>query len=84
MSQRLEFNGPIVDGIFWDEADTKVKNLIYLILGAEGQRIYHQRFYHSVIDNMTAYPTPVGSNYPNAQQSTTTHVEDAAYNSPQY
>ena len=38
--------GPIIDGIPWDEAELKLRSLIYLSLGSEGQRIYHQRFRH--------------------------------------
>ena len=51
----IEFKGPLVDGIPWDEADTKVKSLIYFCIGTEGQRIYHQRFPHSNINTISAF-----------------------------
>ena len=51
----IEFKGPLVDGIPWDEADTKVKSLIYLCIGTEGQRIYHQRFPHSNVNTISAF-----------------------------
>ena len=47
--------GTTIDGIPWDEADIKVKSLIYLSLVTEGQRIYQQRFPYSVIDQITAF-----------------------------
>ena len=53
--EAIEFKGPTVDGIPWDDADIKVKSLVYLRLGKEGQRIYHQRFPHSVIGQITAF-----------------------------
>ena len=37
----------MVDRIPWDEADTKVKSLIYLSLGAEARRTYHQKNPHT-------------------------------------
>ena len=43
------------EGLPWDDADIKVKNLIYSSLGTEGQRIYQQRFPHSVIEQITAF-----------------------------
>ena len=51
----IEFKGPLVDGIPWDEADAKVKILIYLCIGTEGQRIYHQRFPHFNINTISAF-----------------------------
>ena len=51
----IKFKGPTVEEIPWDKADTKVKNLIYLNLGREGQRIIHQRFSQSVIDPISAF-----------------------------
>ena len=41
--KRLEQNGPMTDRTPWDEADLKVKSLIYLSLGSEGKRTFHQR-----------------------------------------
>ena len=51
----IEFKGPLVDGIPWDEADTKVKSMIYLCIGTEGQCIYHQPFPHSNINTIFAF-----------------------------
>ena len=48
--KQIAFKGPIVNGFPWDEADLKVRCLIYLSLGPEGQRIYQQRFPHSDSD----------------------------------
>ena len=44
----------MIDRIPWDEADLKVKSLIYLSLGSEGTRTYHQRNPHSRIERCTA------------------------------
>ena len=43
----------MVDRIPWDEADTKVKSLIYLSLGAEARRTYHQKNPHTQIEKCT-------------------------------
>ena len=42
--------GPMIDRYSWDDADIKVKSLIYLSLGTEASRIYHQRNPHTNID----------------------------------
>ena len=42
--------GPLIDRYTWDEADIKVKSLVYLSLGREASRIYHQRNPHTLID----------------------------------
>ena len=42
--------GPMIDRYSWDDADIKVKSLIYLSLGTEASRIYHQRNTHTNID----------------------------------
>ena len=34
----------------WDEADLKVKNVIYYSLGTKAARIFHQRNLHTMID----------------------------------
>ena len=47
----IERKGAMVDRIPWDEADTKVKSLIYLSLGAEARRNYHQKNPHTQIEN---------------------------------
>ena len=39
----IERKGALVDQIPWDKADTKAKSLIYLSLGAEARRTYHQK-----------------------------------------
>ena len=43
----------MIDRIPWDEADLNVKNLIYLSLGSEGNRTYHQRNPHTRIERCT-------------------------------
>ena len=53
--KQIAFKGPTVDGIPWDEADLKVRSLIYLSLGTEAQRIYQQRFPHSNIERITVF-----------------------------
>ena len=53
--KQIAFKGPTVDGIPWDEADLKVRSLIYLSLGTEAQRIYQQRFPHSDIERITVF-----------------------------
>ena len=53
--KQIAFRGPTVDGIPWDEADLKVRSLIYLSLGTEAQRIYQQRFPHSDIERITVF-----------------------------
>ena len=49
----IERKGALVDRIPWDEADTKVKNLIYLSLGAEARTNYHQKNPHTQIEKCT-------------------------------
>ena len=53
--KQIAFRGPFVDNVPWDEADLKVRSLIYLSLGTEGQRIYQQRFPHSEIERITVF-----------------------------
>ena len=43
----------MIDRYSWDEADIKVKSLVYLSLGSEASRICHQRNPHTVIDRCT-------------------------------
>ena len=43
----IERKGALVDRVPWDEADTKVKSLIYLSLGSEARRTYHQKNPHT-------------------------------------
>ena len=43
----IEFRGPYVDRYPWDEADTKIKSLLYLSIGQEGTRQYHQNNPHT-------------------------------------
>ena len=42
-----------MDNIHWDEADNKVKRLIYLSLGAQATNIFHQRFPHTDLQKCT-------------------------------
>ena len=51
--KQLEQKGPKIDRIPWYEADLKVKSLIYLSLGAEWSRTYHQRNPHTKIERCT-------------------------------
>ena len=53
--KQIAFKGPIVNDVPWDEADLKVRSLIYLSLRTEGQRIYQQRFPHSDIERITVF-----------------------------
>ena len=39
----------------WDEADTKIKSLLYLSIGQEGTRQYHQNNPHTNIDTCSTY-----------------------------
>ena len=43
----IERKGAMVDRIPWDEADKTVKSLIFLSLGAEARRTYHQKNPHT-------------------------------------
>ena len=51
----IERKGALVDRIPWDEADTKVESLIYLSLGAEARRNYHQKNPHTQIEKCTTH-----------------------------
>ena len=51
--KQIEFRGQMIDRIPWDEAELKVKSLIYLSLGTEGCRTYHQRNPHTIIERCT-------------------------------
>ena len=51
--KQVEQKGPMIDRIPWEEADLKVKSLIYLSLGSEGSRTYHQRNPHTKIERCT-------------------------------
>ena len=51
--QQIEYRGPTIDRTPWDEADLKVKSLIYLSLGTEGCRTFHQRNPHTRIERCT-------------------------------
>ena len=53
--QVTERKGSLVDRIPWDEADTKVKSLIYLSLGAEARRTYHQKYPQTRIEKCTTH-----------------------------
>ena len=51
----IERKGALVDRVPWDEADTKVKSLIYLTLGAEARTNYHQKNPHTQIEKCTTH-----------------------------
>ena len=51
----IERKGALVDRVTWDEADTKVKSLIYLSLGAEARRTFHQKNRHTQIEKCTTH-----------------------------
>ena len=51
--KQIEQKGPMIDRIPWDEANLKVKSLIYLSLGSEGTKTYHQRNPHTRIERCT-------------------------------
>ena len=51
----IEFRGPYVDRYPWDEADTKIKSLLYLPIGQEGTRQFHQNNPHTNIDTCSTY-----------------------------
>ena len=48
-----EDKGPFVDNMPWDEANTKIKSLIYLLFGQEATNIVHQRNPHTEMPNCT-------------------------------
>ena len=49
----VEDKGPYIDNTPWDEADTKIKSLIYLSLGQEATNIFHQRNPHTEMSKCT-------------------------------
>ena len=49
----IQNRGPMIDKFTWDEADLKIKSVIYLSLGTEATRIFHQRNPHTMIDRCT-------------------------------
>ena len=51
----IERKGALVDRVPSDEADTKVRSLIYLSLGAEARRTYHQKNLHTQIEKCTTH-----------------------------
>ena len=48
----IESRGALIDRIPWDEASTKTLSLIYLSLGAEARRTYHQKNPHTQLKEM--------------------------------
>ena len=48
--KHFQNRGPMLDKYTWDEADLKIKSVIYLSLGTEATRIFHQRNPHTLID----------------------------------
>ena len=70
----IERNGALVDRIPWDEADTKVKSPIYLSLGAEARRNYHQKNPHTHANRkMHHTPTSTRTQY-HIHHSTKHHI----------
>ena len=53
--KQVEYRGPYIGRYPWEEADTKIKSLLYLSIGAEGTRILHQNNPHTKIDTCTTY-----------------------------
>ena len=51
----IERNGALMDRVPWDEADTKVKSLIYLSLGAEARRTCHHKNPHTQKEKCTTH-----------------------------
>ena len=51
--KQIEHRGPMIDRTPWDEADLKTKSLIYLSLGTEGCRTFHQRNPHTRVERCT-------------------------------
>ena len=51
--KHIQNRGPMIDKFTWDEADLKIKSVIYLSLGTEATRIFHQRNPHTMIDRCT-------------------------------
>ena len=51
----IEMKGAIVNRIPRDEADTKTKSLLYLSLGAEARRTYHQKNPHTHVEKCTTH-----------------------------
>ena len=49
----IEDKGPCLDNIPWDEADTKIKSLIYLSPRHEATNIFHQRNPHTEMSKCT-------------------------------
>ena len=49
--KRIRNRGPMTDRYTWDEADRKVKSLIYLSPGTEATRIFQERNPHTLIDH---------------------------------
>ena len=48
--KHIQNAGPMIDKYTWDEADLKIKSVIYLSLGMEATQILHQRNPNTMID----------------------------------
>ena len=48
--KHIQNRGPMIDRYTWDQADLKIKSVIYLSLGTEAIRLFHQRNSHTIID----------------------------------
>ena len=51
----IEFRGQFIDRYPWEQADTKIESLLYLSIGTEATRIYHQNNPHTIIDTGITY-----------------------------
>ena len=49
--KHIQNRGPMIDKYTWYEADIKIKSVIYLSLGTESIRLFHQRNPHTIIDS---------------------------------
>ena len=48
--KHVQNRGTMINKYTWDESDLKIKSVIYLSLGTEATRIFHQRNPHAMID----------------------------------
>ena len=48
--KHIQNRGPMINRYTWDEADLKIKSVIFLSLGTEAIPLFHQRNPHTIID----------------------------------
>ena len=48
--KHIRNRGPLTDRCKWDEADIKVKSILYLSPRTDASRMYHQHNLHTLID----------------------------------